>query len=233
MTFATHRRFPRKARYHSFTLVELLTVISILILLAAAAIPALSSISSEHDLTNAANTVWTLADLGRSQAISLSTPVELCVVTGTPAPDTAPFRAISLWAYDPTTTGFTQQISKWEHLPNSVQIASDADDDPYNHYGLGSLGAAGIHITNTSNPNGLNGNTTSVQFNGQTVTANYIEFQPSGGVVLPTTLGVFSTNLYVFVLKAGNVNSTAPPPLKDWRMVQINSVTGQSKVVAP
>jgi Tfp pilus assembly protein FimT len=212
----------RNRQCHSFTLIELLAVVSIVAILTVISITSFRYLT-ERDLDNAASIVEGIVDQGRSEAIARSTVVELCLATGTASSDTAPYRALSLWAYDQSSGTYTQ-ISRWAHLPNSVQVASV--ENPYTTYGLTNTNYVGVHITNTST---LNMNTTTVALNGQPITANYFQFLPSGGVTPPPN--VISTNLYLFILKAAAVDS--PPPLQDWRMVQIGTLAGQSAIRSP
>ncbi len=212
----------RHRRQRSFTLVEVLVVITIMAIMATIGVTTFRYLA-ERELDNAATVVAGLVDQGRSEAIARSTMVELCLATGTAAPNTPPYRALSLWAYDQSSGTYTQ-ISKWEHLANSVQVASVPD--PYTTYGLTNTNAAGVHITNTS---ALNGNTTSVSLNGQTVPADYLQFLPSGGVTPPPNTP--PTNLCLFVVKTADVSS--PSPIHDWRMVQVSTLAGQSAILAP
>jgi Tfp pilus assembly protein FimT len=214
------RLLPRDRRLHSFTIVELLVVITIMAIMAAVSVSGFRYLS-ERDLDNAATIIAGLVDQGRSEAISRGTVVEVCLATGTAAPNTAPYRALSLWAYDSSSGTFTQ-ISPWSYLPNSVQVASVTD--PYTTYGLTNTTDAGVHITNTATLS----NTTSVMLKGQSVTADYFQFLPSGGAAPPPN--VTSTNLDIFVLKASAVNLA--PPLKDWRIVQISTLAGQSAILS-
>ncbi len=101
-----------------FSLIELLTVIMIIGILAGLVVPAVNGMGRGSALTNSGNTVIDLVNYARQEAMTKNTMTAL-VVLGHQGTD-EDYRALTVLEYDPAS-GWSQ-IMQWEILPAGIVV---------------------------------------------------------------------------------------------------------------
>lgn len=121
-----------------FSLIELLTVVLIIGIIAGFVVPAVNGIGHSSSLANAGNAVVDMINLARQEAMTKNTMTALVVLgrqpniqpTGQAFADEA-YRALTVVEYD-SVAGWSQ-ITQWEILPTGIVIdCNDAATDPTN-----------------------------------------------------------------------------------------------------
>jgi len=136
MTLPEYNSYSRARLYchrvaNGFSLIELLTVIGIMALLAGFAIPAIHSIGGAGDLTGAGYKIQGLFSGARQNSISKN--VLTAVIALKSASDESAYR--TLVAYElaskpdgtPLASSDWVQVSKWEQLPTGIVIETNSD----------------------------------------------------------------------------------------------------------
>lgn len=112
----------RPSHYHrivaAFSLIELLTVIMIIGILAGLVVPAVNGIGRASALTTGGNTVVDLVNFARQEAMTKNTMTAL-VVLGHQGVD-EDYRALTVLEYD-SVAGWSQ-VMQWEILPTGIVI---------------------------------------------------------------------------------------------------------------
>lgn len=199
---------PRPDRYHSryslaFSLTELLVVISIMVLLSSAAVPALSSLMESNELTRGGQMVADQIRMARQIASSRNVSVEVRLVK-TDALSSTGYNAVQLWTSQLTGTN---AASRMISLPKSIAIS----ENPSVSDMLGSLSTK--TMSTVGNPN-----------------ASYTAFQirPSG-MVSPT---MSMNGLCLTVVSTRHAKASDALP-SNYVTVQINPNTGTPLVYRP
>jgi uncharacterized protein (TIGR02596 family) len=194
----------------AFTLVELVTVLGIMLILAALAFPSIAAILTSSSLTESGQILSSQISLARQIASSRGYPVEVRLIQ---SPTTGYYYAIQLFA-----------------------VTSGGTLTPANHLVLLPAGAVISASTTTLSPYLANLQTgTLPQMNAAGVLSNYVSFRisPNGLVdpypALPSPGGFAYLYLTVVPLQSATV-TTAP---SNYVTVQINPVTGSQLVYRP
>lgn len=117
-------------KHRAFTLVELLTVIAIMIIIMAFAIPAVTSISQAGKIAQAAQMVHDRIQLARQHAITRNRSVEVRFYkTRNSGASADSYCATAIFEVG-TETGTPRQMERFEYLPSGVLIAADPQLSP-------------------------------------------------------------------------------------------------------
>lgn len=240
--FAAHRRSPaaaplrrRAASRSAFSIIELLTVVSIITILAGVTVPAFKGVSGANALEMGASKLGGLLTLARSEAIAQHTIVRFVVATdwNGNTPD-ANYRRMSLWAWR-EDIGHYEQLTNWEELPvgviiervlpTYVQASAYASAD-----GSAVRGACVLDELSTS-----------ATFNMDTqqgqITGRFIEFLPSGSARIPDS----TERRAIFVATQGHANpggritytSQGNGRPNNWAQVNVDTLTGRVQIHRP
>lgn len=149
-----------------FSLLELLTVIAVISLLAALVMPAVSGVSRAYNLTAGTEAFLSQINLARQEAISRNRVVRFELVKAPRDGSTNAYRAMRLIVLDeaaqPGSNAITNKVT-W--LPQGVVVSEDASRSSF-----GSVAAP----TNVALPGNVSG------------TSTFFAFRPNGMVDLPT-----------------------------------------------
>ena len=217
----------------AFSLVELLTVMAVIVVLMALAVPAVTSLSKSNRLSTAGRLVSNLLTTARSEAINQGTRVQFRVVTswtsGGMVDATHAYRKFSAWKWDRSLpTPAYVQISKWETLPegiifdNAANPAGTFPNAPTTNFQWGKSFLSGS----------LN-NTLSGQTSGSaTFDCACVEFQPTGATGFPVADQFVDLLLSEGFFQNGQVTHTRKGQ-PNWCQVQVTSLTGRITVSRP
>ncbi len=203
----------------AFSLVELLTVITIMGVLMTAVAPAFRSISSSNNLVNGANILSALMNQARVHAIANSTQTAVYICTDWPGrPDDAR-RMASVWSWDANSATW-KALTKWERLPIGVVVQ---DGVP-----AGSTSGAGEYfVVDSANL----ANEKEVAVNGGTAQVLEIRFNSLGAATVDSAapaaanpLKQLQVRLIPGVVNAGTTQSTAKD---NWIDVFTDGLTGR------
>jgi len=223
------QHFPRPA---GFALVELMTVIGIILLLAALSVPAINSMGSANRLNSSARLVSNMMTMARSEAINSRSPVQLRIVTdkwtaGSENYD-AHFRKISLWRYDRSENEYVQ-ASKWQSLPPGVII--QPGPDPSATFTFPGNDSPGTYFLSSPPDQSLQG----ITMNNATVNAASFEFSPDGSLQTGST----PVSRVYLLLVEGHLPAGQSAPVYtraekgNWAQVRVSPLTGRITVVRP
>jgi len=123
-------RTRKTVAFHSnggFSLVEILSVIAIVGILAAASLGSLGT-SMAHQLNSGGNKVVSLVNLARQDSIAKHTMTALILLTGTNQAD-VDNRVFVIVDFDPITSTW-RQVTKWESLPSGLVVDNAATTKP-------------------------------------------------------------------------------------------------------
>jgi uncharacterized protein (TIGR02596 family) len=199
----------RKKR--GFTLVELLVVVTIMLILAAISVPAISGLLESSNITQGGQVLASQISLARQVAAALNCNVEVRLLQ---APNSTPayYTAIQLWAPVPPS-GTNVAVNRLINLPQGAVISGDTS----------TLSPVLANLSSTANTMTIAG-----------VVTNYVSFKisPTGmvttGSVTPYTA---IASLYLTVVPLKSAAATSAP--KNYVTVQINPVTGTQLVYRP
>ena len=192
----------------AFTLVELLTVVALMVIFLAFAIPAVSSVLSGLRLSRGGQQIADQIILGRQTALTRNRNVEVRFIRLTDPP-TPGYRGVQIWMVDEAGT-VRSPVSRMITLPDSVIINSNSSYSPL-VFGSGSTVSGQTNFT----PYG------SCQYTG-------FRFRANGQTDIPTGNGTNSVN-YITLQNA--TDSGSPP--KNFFTIQINPLTGKVAVLRP
>jgi prepilin-type N-terminal cleavage/methylation domain-containing protein len=247
---------------HGFSLVELMTVLAVMSILAVLSVPALRSLTGADGLSSETGVVANLLSVARTQAISLRTPVQVRIATGTwttgtSNDNTSCYRRISLWKLqqtdpnnqdNPNYTPTYVQMTAWQSVGPNVCFESTGDPTMSNAntlYGFSSSNTPYGSYTYFMNSayTGATLTTGSAAFTlpnptptGATASVVALEFLPTGA--LNTGSMATPSNIYL-LLTDGFYNGTSltytekQSPMNNWAQVRINYLTGEISVVRP
>jgi uncharacterized protein (TIGR02596 family) len=194
-------------RSPAFTLVELLVVISIMALMTALVVPAVTSMLDGANLAQGGTIVNDQIALARQIASARNSTVEVRLIKIPPAPG---YRALQLWV---SGSGSAQvPVGKVVSFPQSVAISQDGT--------VLSKMLASLIVSGTMTA-------------GVTQNATYVSFslRPSGEVVPVVTGSSARAGLYLTVVPARLASATSPPP--NYATIQLNPDSGSVQLFRP
>ncbi len=227
-------------RARAFSLIELVVVISVLAILAAFSVPAVTSMLKGSSLTQASQMLVDQVNLARQLALSKNTIIEVRFYRysdpDTPGEDvTKPaegkFRAMQLFEVLPSGSALPAQGTKFEEFPNSVMMSASRESPDSGISSLldkGSLKTSedfskkdSYHVSVPELPKGIKKQYEFVSF----------RFMPDGS----TTLG--PTDLWFITLHGINDRQKSKDgkvtPPDNFFTLQIDPVTGATKIFRP
>jgi uncharacterized protein (TIGR02596 family) len=197
-----------------FTLVELLTVIAIMVLLAALMATS-PNLWRSNNVTTAANTVMEDMAYARELAVSSNEPAEIWFVgTGTATPITA----TQIFTVD--LNGVETSYGRVHHLPANIIIDSGTNAATT----LSSLTSTSYTFLNT------NTNTPSIPGFGTTYSAWTVRFMPDGSVASPS--GPATSNFFLTLHDVTLGNSLTALP-KNYALINVDYFTGAVTLYRP
>jgi uncharacterized protein (TIGR02596 family) len=225
-------------RARAFSLIELVVVISVLAIIAAFSVPAVTSMLKGSSLTQASQLLVDQVNLARQLALSKNTIIEVRFYRygdpDTPGedvtkPEEGQFRAMQL--FEVLSNGASIPAGKFEEFPNSIKLAADREkpDD-----GISSLLDKGplkkqedlakkdpYHISLAELPKGIRKQYEFVSF----------RFMPDGSTTLgPTTLWYLT--MHGINDRPKTKGGKVGPP-DNFFTLQIDPVTGATKIFRP
>jgi uncharacterized protein (TIGR02596 family) len=201
----------------AFSLIELLTVIAILSILLALAIPPISQVMKSADLTNAGDQIVSTLSLARHTAISRNRAVEVRFYKYAETADPADgrFHAMQLFFLEPSSGGTTAtSIGRKISFPSTVYISSTAI--------LSSL----MDPTVTTQASGASLNQ-SIPTQGKNYQAASFRFYPDGSTNLPSNRPLFLT------VVPSNTEDTATSLPANYATIVIQKATGKAQIHRP
>jgi uncharacterized protein (TIGR02596 family) len=200
----------------AFTLVELLTVMAIVLLLAYVTIPAGTSFQQSNNLALAGQSVADVISIAREMAASRNQVVELRFIAPTSwatASGYTGFHALQLWA--PNTSGASEPAAQMLTLPSGVEISYASGLSPL----LKTLCAA-----KTAMPSGA-------------IQGNYVSFyiRPTGLVQVANSLvedSAASAPSYFLTILPVKYDASTTVPL-NYLTLQVNPDTGRTLAYRP
>ncbi|MFA7344849.1 MAG: Verru_Chthon cassette protein D [Terrimicrobiaceae bacterium] len=190
-----------------FSLVELLTVMAIIALLVALAVPAFQSVALGSSLSRGGEIAADQLALARQLAVSRNSQVQVRMVRLPDEP--AGYRAFQLWGQGTNLTDFVP-LTRLTVLPEGVSLASNATLSPL----------LNDPALTTFKTNGIFPGKGALEYCG-------FRFKPGGGTDLPFN----ATNAFLTVVYARDGGATALPP--NHCIIQIDPVSGRAKTYRP
>jgi len=193
-----------------FTLVELLTVVALLGILATASSAALAGLGKSSRLNTSGRTLANLLTIARTEAISRNTLTRLAIATTWPSQPAEAYRRASVWYYtdrdkaasDPTAW---TQLGRWEKLDEGIAVQAVVANK---------LPGAYLETLTTTN---------SLPAAGSTANTVSVQFGPSGALNIP---GLASSPARIRIAEStGNTNN--------WFDIGVDRLTGRSKFSRP
>lgn len=223
--------FTRRA----FSLIEVLTVLSIISIIAGFSVPAISGITRSRSLDTGARLMAGWLNVARSEAISRHTLVRFAVARDWPGKSEANLRKVSLWAWDTELDAFFP-ITPWQELPLGVAMETSLPD--YLKHGAYA----------TDDRSSIKGDfvleenfAAKAEFDARTgddfVRARFVEFTAAGSARLPGG----TARQAMFVLTPGVAQSNgdftrttnANGHAANWAQINIDTFTGRVRVYQP
>jgi len=171
----------------AFTLIELLTVVSIIAVMLAASVPAMNSISKSSGRKAAVSNVMNALEQARALAIRDGEATYVVFMTDASAPDTYRYKAYAVFEDTNTTSNATQvQVTKWYQLPSGVSFSNAV------------LNSSNTSVNNllVQNPTFQASKTFTFTPGGKSPACPYVQFDTTGAVESPTAGGPFSIVLF-------------------------------------
>lgn len=200
----------------AFTLIELLVVMGIILLLLAALVPAVTSLTKSNNINTAGRIVSNVLTVARSEAINRRALIRFEVATSWPGDPDAAYRKFTLVQHD-VTTGTDTQLTKWETLPGGV-IFSPQDPTP----GSGSY----LFVLNQVQ-------TPALQSGTQTIPTVYVEFLPTGALNVPVSNSPVRMRLIQGFLASATATSITSTGNSNWFETSVDSLVGRVKIIRP
>jgi uncharacterized protein (TIGR02596 family) len=192
----------------AFTLIELLTVIAIIAILAALIVPATNQILGGNKITVAGQMMQDQLNAARSEALSSNRDIEVRFYQIPDSPRDDAYKAIQLLIVDPSGINL-KPLSKVSLLPDSIKINDDAS----------------FSTLISSAP--LTGSDKVASVGSGTYPYKAFRFRGNGSTSLNPNLTWFLT------MHAFNDQSTGTAPAKNYYTVHLDPVSGRTKTFRP
>jgi type II secretory pathway pseudopilin PulG len=221
-------------------LIELLVVMGIILLLAAALVPAVTSLSKSNNLNTSGRLVSNLLTSARSEAINQRRLVQVRVVTkwldSAGTEDTsASYRKFSVWrkpqaedtqqSADPNDPYV--QISKWETLPAGITF--EKDTSTYTFAPTTDPKYPGTYFLDTA----LSNTKIGIKVPSGTANIAWIEFTPTGTT---SFTGAIPNRVYMLVTEAfwnGTSMTSTHSGHSNWFAATVDTLVGRVGTVRP
>lgn len=216
------RRSPRRQRARfAFTLLELLVVVGIIILMLAALVPAITSLSKSNSINTGGRMVANLLTVARSEAINRRALIRFEIATDWPNDLSSAYRKITLVQHD-LTSGVDKQLTNWETLPTGVIFKLQ---DP-----LGSTPPAGsgkylFALNQTQSPK--------LKVGGVDVSTSYVEFTPTGALNTAIQNNPVRLRLVEGFLPSLTATDVTTTRGSNWFETSIDALVGRTKITRP
>jgi type II secretory pathway pseudopilin PulG len=201
----------RVNRRRAFTVIELLVVTGILVILMVLVIPALVALSAGNGLSTGGRVVSNLLTIARSEAINRHTSIRFEVATTWPADSSQAFRKITLVQHDNVANTDTQ-LTGWQTLPAGIAIKDGTAAPPTGKYFLS-----------------LN-QTQSLTLAGQTISAKYLEFSPTGAPNVDPASAPVRVRVVAGYVAGASITQVFS---SDWYELDVDGLIGKTQVNRP
>jgi hypothetical protein len=215
-------------------MIELLTVMGLISVLAGVSLPAIKGVTGSRSLSTGAAELAGWLNTARSEAIARHTVVRFMIARQWDSRTNANLRRLSLWAWDAEAQNFFP-ISKWEELPEGIILEPKVPDY------LANAAYAQADPSVVRGDSVLTESFRTAEFAAGTqaepLSARYIEFLPSGTARVPgssarrliyvATPGFQRGGEIVHTTNAGDGRPT------DWAQINVDTFTGRARVYLP
>lgn len=233
---AASSSFRRQARRRAaFSLIELMSVVTIITIIAGVSVPAFKGVTGGNALETGAAKLSGLLTLARSEAIAQHTIVRFVVATDWSGKETdANYRRMSLWAWRDDTSRY-EQFTAWEELPLGViverELPTYVQASAYASADASTVRGSCV-LDELSASAAITMDTTQGQIGGR-----FIEFLPSGGARIPDS----GERRAIFIATQGYANpggritytSQSHGRPTNWAQVNVDTLTGRVHVYRP
>ncbi|MFV0338374.1 MAG: Verru_Chthon cassette protein D [Chthoniobacterales bacterium] len=204
---------PIPATRRAFSLVETLTVIALIAVLAGLTLPAVNHIQSASALTTTSGQLMDLLNLARQQSLTQNRPVEVRFYK-LPDPSDASrllWRGVQIFKID---NGTATPLDRPSYFPPQVKISENTDysnilDDSRSDITSGSGSDIGLSLPGV----------------GTNYSYRAFRFRPNGTTTLASP--IFAT------LQPSNARSEGNAPAANWFTVQVDSLNGSIQTFRP
>lgn len=218
-------------------MIELITVISVMSVLAGLTVPAMKGVTGGTSLQSGVRTFAGMLSLARSEAIARHTVVRFAVAQDWTGKKDSNLRKISLWAWDATVEKYLQ-ISAWEELPVGVVVEPElpeyVKDSSYATADTASVRGDCVLETAFAAKAEFDAST-----GAEPISARYIEFLPSGTARIPGGTARHA----IFVTTQGFTNPDGQTLTytsraevgkpANWAQVNVDTLTGRVRIYNP
>jgi prepilin-type N-terminal cleavage/methylation domain-containing protein len=237
MRFPVHLfRRPRPAsRRAGFSLIELMTVMAIISVVAGFVVPSVKGITGGNAVNTGAVKLAGMLNLARSEAIARHTIVRFAVATDWPnQSEEGNLRRVSLWAWQ-AESGRYLPLTKWEELPVGLVLEKGVPDyvrtATYAQNDAATVRGSSVLAEGSASEAGFTAET-----NLGNIPTRFIEFLPSGSARIPGS----SDRQAIFVAAQGFMTGNqithtaqAGDRATNWAQVNVDTLTGRTHVYRP